>query len=182
LNKPKLRTLRRGTSGRGQLFTVDVIFAFILLLTLFGAITTLSTVLSKRTSEIEDDARLSETAANAMNQLVGTSGKPNDWNLLANFTPANVDSIGLALEKNVLDADKVARFFSLVNSSHADLKAILGINEPGYDFYVALYYPNNTAIYSSGTRAPPQKKASVTQRIALLSGNNVKIRLGVWID
>lgn len=185
----RLRSQRPSVSPRllekrGQLFTVDAVFAFIIVLSLFGMMVSVSTVLDRKTSEASESVGLGEAVANAVNQLVEASGKPADWSLFENVTSENVNLIGLAYEKNVLDEDKVKRFFNLTNStaSYAELKKMLGLTLPGYNFFASVLHANGTVLYSSPTRAPALKHSSVIERIVLMSGQEAKIRFGVWID
>jgi len=170
---------------RGQFFGADAILAFLLVLFALVAAGVATESLDSQISTTEITHRLTERATDSLNQLIRTPGKPADWNLLTTVDNTTIDSLGLSHEANLLDPQKVARFFNLTNSTDGFEQAcvLLAIREPGYNFTLTLTYANNTVAYTTLYPAPVQSHiAASIERVAMLNHESVRARLTLWIE
>ncbi|MBU2100134.1 hypothetical protein KKB11_02800 [Candidatus Micrarchaeota archaeon] len=107
---------------KGQIFTTDFVFAVVVLLFILVISTTSFGLIQNALNEEEFYFEMQEKALNASQALVSTSGDPNTWELLSDL---NVNSIGLAKERNVLDKTKIDKLIDLNSTNYEDIKEIL---------------------------------------------------------
>lgn len=170
---------------RGQFFGVDALFALLIILfSFFGAMLLWSTF-NNHVLNRESYLRLTESSQDALNQLVRTAGNATDWHLLTSATNETVDSLGLALEPTILDPDKVTRLFNLTSTETGwkDVRILLGLTQAGYNYSLVIYQANQTPLYQTlYNQTLPNRLTSATDRVALLNGQRVRLKLTVWVE
>jgi len=105
-----------------------VIFLTTLILVMFALNYTLSQ--SRQQAEM---SMMESAAMSASDSLVRQPGMPQDWN------SANVATLGLASQENVLNETKLAEF---MGTDYSRIKSLLGI--ANYEFYFEVRYTNGT--------------------------------------
>ncbi|HQT44394.1 MAG TPA: hypothetical protein PLO51_00290 [Candidatus Micrarchaeota archaeon] len=138
---------------KGQTLSNDLVIS----LTVFMAIILLCLYIWGTTNEQIGNSRLSSSIEQATlfasDSLVQTQGVPSDWE----YYPLNsTQSIGIASERNVLSAQKLAALQAyntpLTNATqYARVKEILGVGNLGFRFDVET---GNSTPYSFGEAAP----------------------------
>jgi hypothetical protein len=98
---------------KAQMFSEDMIFALFILIFLFSLFFVVTDKVTSTITVTEDRSELDEVASIAINQLLESSGKPSNWNLLDKINETTVENIGIVSEKNVLDSEKVNKFVRL---------------------------------------------------------------------
>lgn len=165
--------------GKGQFFSVDLIIAVIIimitLLVILGANDQINTTIIQK--ELNNDMLMISSSVSSL--LISTSGNPINWEELNDINSESVYALGLS--NNVdgwnLDQAKVDKFVNL-NSSYNELKNILGIRGPGYEFYV------NISDYTNGfiIGIEPSNAENIVniERFVLLEGVKAVLKLQVW--
>jgi len=174
---------------RGQLFSMDMMFAATIVLFLFVAMTVVHDMLfySFQTSTAKAEMRDSTLAA--ADVLVSSAGNPSNWSDSAGIDAASVKVLGLASERGVLDPAKVAGFFQSINtttlnSNYSNARRALGLNRPGYNFSVTIYNSTGDKILETNASIAPSASNSTAsmQRYALLNGELARLNVRVWKD
>jgi hypothetical protein len=106
--------------------------------------------------------------------IVRIKGIPESWN------ENDVEVVGLSSgADNVLDADKVSSFVSLMNDSYDMTKSIMGIGE--YGFYFALHSANGSVITNTSTPVlSGQRNVFSIDRHCLYKGRVTTARFIFW--
>ena len=160
---------------KGQIFTMDLVVAVTVLLFILVISMTSFGLIQNALNEEEFYFEMQEKALNASQALVSTSGDPNTWELLSDL---NVNSIGLAKERNVLDKTKIDKLIDLNSTNYEDIKEILGLAK--YNFYFKITTINGQTVKEFGTFPGSQNKTIVIERYVLLNGEERKLLLGVF--
>ena len=177
-----------GAAGkkRGQLFSLDLLFAFSAVLFLFVAMVIVSDMLYYSFQAAGTKAEMRDAALAAVDSLVSTSGTPSNWSDLTELDSATVKGLGLAKEKGVLDSEKVKKFFEMVNtttlnSNYSNASFLLGLGRAGYNFSVAVYNSSNVRIYFTSASAAPDASnlTASMHRYVLLGDELVRVNLRV---
>lgn len=173
------------------MFSEDMIFALLILIFLFSLFLIITDKVISAIGITEDKSELDEVASIAINQLIETSGKPSNWNLLGDINESNTQSIGLVTDKKVLDSDKVQKFFNLTpnSNSYNSTKILLGLTRKNYKFNATIYSLSGTLLYSinvtpsyTTTEYTAINNTAQIDRFALLNNSLVKFTLGVWSE
>jgi len=164
-----LRTL----NSKGQIFSVELIFAvivFLLILLLFLNVSLSTTQKIGRRDSFNERYFLAD---NALQQLLWSSGNPSNWQNLSSL--ADVNSLGLAESKNYLSKQKVQRLVDLNSSSYSEVKALLGLNNYGMHF--AVYDFDGVLLKEFGLSPSSESESVVIERFAFYDGSIVKVKL-----
>ncbi|MFH1257455.1 MAG: hypothetical protein ABIG96_03130 [Candidatus Micrarchaeota archaeon] len=169
---------------RAQLFSFDFIVSIALIILLLGMAIYVSDKTSEAINSGEGSRQMQNSLSYSLSALVLSPGDPTNWNRME-FSDGNVRSIGLAASPNVLDGRKVVDFFAIAGSSFSNysaLKAILGLNYPSSNFSVTIYDSEGMELYS--TEYLPGSDATVYagERLALLEGEGVRLKMMVWVE
>ncbi|MBU2476956.1 hypothetical protein KKG83_05790 [Candidatus Micrarchaeota archaeon] len=160
---------------KGQIFTTDFVFAVVVLLFILVISTTSFGLIQNALNEEEFYFEMQEKAFNASQALVSTQGDPNSWELLSDL---NVNSLGLAKERNVIDEGKLQRLVDLNSTNYQEIKEILGLGK--YEFYFRLTSMQGQTVKEFGTFPGTEEKVIVIERYVLLNGEERKFLLGVF--
>ena len=161
---------------KGQIFTVDMIFALSVFLFVLASSIIFSSELANNAELTTLNASKKASASFAVNTLAHSPGDPSDWQ---NASLGSVRALGLASERNVIDANKLARLESLTGSDYETVQALLGIAR--YDFEIIIEQVSTGNVLSQFGN-PPDANVSTTvmDRIAVLNGNEVIMRLKLY--
>lgn len=163
-------------NSKGQIFTTDLIVALTALLFILVISVSSFGLIQNSLNEEEFYSEMQEKTLNASQALVSTPGDPDSWELMNDL---NVNSIGIAKERNVLDEKKIDKLIDLNQSSYSEIKEILGLGK--YDFYFKVTEMNSASeIKFFGVMPGPETKAVVIERFVLLNGVERKLVLGVF--
>ena len=160
-------------SKKGQIFSLDVLFALGIFLFLFLSSLTLWHLSQERAEDTYERAQMEMKARLALMSLLKTSGSPGDWYLNESFT-----SLGLITGGDYLLNSAKVQAFQQLNFSYANTSASLGI--VGYQSY--FYIANSTGnLYTFGLR-PSSYSVNVVhlERLAFLDDAPVTVVLEVW--
>ncbi len=161
-------------NSKGQIFTTDLIVAVTVLLFILVVSSTSFGLIQNSLNEEEFYSEMQEKALNASEVLVSTSGDPNSWELLSDL---NVNSLGIAKERNVLDEEKIDRLVDLNATEYETIKEILGLSK--YEFYFKVTEINGSSVKEFGT-FPSTENTVIVERYVLLNGAERKLILGVF--
>jgi hypothetical protein len=148
-------------------FTI-IIFILVSSVTVFGLI-------QNSLNEEESYFEMQEKAINASQALVSTPGEPNTWEFLDEL---NVNSIGLAKERNVLDENKINKLIDLNSTKYQEIKQLLGLQK--YDFYFKVTEMNGKTLKEFGVFPGKENKTTVIERYIILNEKERKFLLGVF--
>ena len=85
-------------------------------------------------TETRNDLEL--VSRNTISVLINTVGDPPNWNNLT-FSEQNIYSIGIGKNRAwVIDEEKAKRLSNLNGTHYQDIKKILGVRGPLYEFYL----------------------------------------------
>lgn len=158
-------------------------FSVALLLLLFTLSLFISDNVAGSINASEERHELQLSASAALDQLLLTPGNPANWDRLA-LTDANVASLGLVSERNLLDREKVEKFFALANGAPGDyvlLKRILALDLPASNFSLTIYNSSAYALYDTAVQPPAGASVHSVQRLALLGKGAVLVNLRIWV-
>ncbi|MFA6048334.1 MAG: hypothetical protein WC792_00090 [Candidatus Micrarchaeia archaeon] len=131
-------------------------------------------------------AELSSAAGDAANAIVQSPGVPSNWTRFGKIDSAQISGLGLAIEQGVLDAEKTAFFFNAVNASagnsnHSNASFLLGLRRRGFDYSLSVFDAAGATLYSTNaSTTPPSNNTVSTERLAVLGGSAVRVKLSVW--
>lgn len=160
---------------KGQVFTTDFIVSFTALIFILVISFSSFGLIQNSLNEEEFYSEMQEKAINATQVLISTSGEPNSWEKLNDL---NVNSIGLAKERNVLDESKVNKLIDLNLDNYQEIKEILGLQK--YDFYFKITSMNNQSLKEFGVFPSAENKTTVIERYILFNEEEAKFVLGVF--
>lgn len=160
---------------KGQVFTTDFIVALsVFLFVLFLALV-LSNNVNLRVNDIEEYNELEEASFNAVNQLILSSGEPINWNQFSDLNEVN--SLGLAESRNVLDKNKVQWLVDNNSLQYNGIKQLLGLGK--YELRVSLQDMNGMELKKIGVDADENKQVISVERYVVYDGNLCRIKIGV---
>jgi|SRR3989338_6834324 len=197
---------------KAQIFSLDALIAVGIFVLIFTSVGWTWIVTKDRHNNIETRNDMEMVAENAISSLLETPGRPTTWNLNPNqTTPSsssnciptgtydcaaygekNISSIGLTKTiPNTLDEGKIKKLREINQTNYSLLKRFLGIQGPGYEFYLEFYQFNGTAYnltYALGINKTITNRriedAVVKQRMALISNitgmNWALVRMELW--
>lgn len=157
---------------KSQIIVYDFLFGFLS----FIVIITLVSLMWFRTSaqaeryELEKDQL--HFATNIANQLIMTSGEPNNWEYDSAIYKDSNFTIGLATDNNILSNKKVEIFFNMNDSNYRgydETKELLRLQQ--YNYYIKLRDINNNV---NATGKKPLENISVAVTRLVQIGNETK--------
>ncbi len=166
----------KGARARGQLFSVDLLFAFTVFLFALTFSIIFANQLALRVESIDSFNHRQDLARTAMNALLADSGNPAHWAALSDLNTA--DSLGLVSSRNDLSPAKLQGLVDLNASSYGAMKNLLGISR--YDFEFTVNDLNGTVLASAGTGPDSNSNTVSINRLALYKGREVLARLRVF--
>lgn len=111
----------------------------------------------------------------ASDSLVLTPGAPSDWDLIA-INDANLQSFGIASSANVISPSKAAAMQSLNATNYSAIKTALGLGAVNVSIEIRAL-GDSAAIYSFGIAPSSTARSAVFERVALLNGSVVLVRM-----
>lgn len=169
--------------ANGQLFSVDMLFALSLMITIFVATSVVTNSLASTEATLRVREPMTIDALQASSALIATGGSPLDWEQLNWTQNITVYSLGLATSPNSLDSAKFNKFLSLNSTNYTDIRKLLGLSRPGYHFYVSVLFSNGSrAAPDFGELASADYPSVAVQRMILLDNQPRKLKVGVWND
>ncbi len=173
-NKPRERSRRtqsrRAHSRRAQLFSIDLVVSLAIFLVVLLSATYLLTRMRSNIEAANEKNVLAASAFSALDALSYSPGYPHDW------TPTNVNSIGLSLDSNGetaefsgtrLDAAKLLRFAKL---NESDARYLLGLG--GFDFRFTLQEVWNASEQSAALVANASHSGIALEPIAYFAADD----------
>ncbi len=176
-----------GARARGQLFSMDLLFAFTVFLFALTYSVIFANQLALRVESIDSFNHRQDLARTAMNAFLADSGRPANWAALSDLNAA--DSLGLVSSRNDLSPAKLQGLIDLNATSYDPMKKLLGLSR--YDFEFTVNDLNGTVIASVDTctglnsdtvfASPDSNSNTVSiNRLALYRGREVLARLKVF--
>jgi len=114
---------------KSQIYSYELMFVVVFVVILFLVIAfTQYRYITKVDSDVQYD-KMKETAKRLSDTLLGSGGYPDNWEMIDDDLFDKVEVFGLANGTNVLDMNKVTRFFELMDSEDFELvKEKLGLS------------------------------------------------------
>ena len=192
---------------RGQIFSLDLIIAMLMFIVVIILIFQILDYSNNKIGLEESANDISIIAGNAISSLTETEGNPNNWSLISlnDFNESNVFSLGLAKNSNfnnqdssvkgksmssnnngyiVLDKNKISRLSSLNNTKYNEIRNILGIKGPGYEFLLSVknWNGNSYDTIKNIGRYPDDNAGIVVKknRMGLIENNITLVEFRVW--
>jgi len=156
---------------RGQFFSPDLIIALILFIVILAFFFVSSNSMSVQIDLYSTKNQLDEFSHTVINPLVLFPGEPFNWEIKS-FSDLN--RVGLAKEKNVLDKEKVGRFVEFLTTDYAALRTKMSLGK--YDFKFELQDFNGEIIIEAGYVNPSFTSRIVHKRIASYESRQVIVR------
>lgn len=173
---------------KGQLFTLDILLASVLLLVVLSMLITTGSSLGIRLDEAEFHADLDIIGNDVLNQLIKSPGEPSNWYVLPTINSSQMGSIGLVDEDGCLDKEKLERFFSMSPYEYGETKVLLGLGS-NHEFNATLSYINGTDIFvlskSPSSPYPTYGFTNTTYSIttfAIYNKTIVKFQMNIWVE
>jgi hypothetical protein len=168
-----------------QLFSLDAVFAMIVISFLFGLFLSFNSSVPSTISLAESRISLQEDSQLALLALAVTPGEPSNWTSYNFSLPAGADvrSIGLASSPWVLDMAKVSALSAANKTNYTYLKSLLGLSKPDYNFYFSIKYPNGTQVGIAGLARPtPNLTSTISSQFVVADDGRVSLAsLLVWV-
>ena len=159
-------------NSRGQALMIELIGALFVFLLVFLFLQNLwPQNITRWNTEVEYRTMYNRAVSQASN-LVESQGYPTNW------TSDDVNIVGLAKKKNVLDQNKIEEYAKLETSDYNLSKHQMKFFE--YDFWVEIDSENNALDKNIGKKPPQDSKIVSIQRIVALEGKNAVFRLSVF--
>ena len=158
-------------SEKGQFFSPDLIIALIVFIVILAFFFVSSHAMTTQISLYYTKNELEEVAHTVINPLILFGGEPFDWEVQS-FNDLN--RIGLAKEKNVLDKEKVDRFVEFLESDYNALRTKMSLGK--YDFKFELQDFNGSIIKEAGHINAAFIARIVQKRIASYENRQVIVR------
>lgn len=163
-------------NNKGQIFATDLIVGLTVLLFVLVISTTSFGLIQNSLNQEEFYGEMQEKALTASEILVADSGQPNNWEMLSELN--DINSFGLAKERNILDENKVDTLIDWNASKYTEIKEVLGLQK--YEFYFKIEEMNGQMAKEFGTFPGTEEKTIVIERYVLFEGKERKFVLGVF--
>lgn len=159
------------TLRKGQIFSLDMIFAFAIFLVLLLAALSLWSLSRERTDVLSERTQMGEKAELAMYTLLLNSGNPQNWYENTSFQTIGLSSTG----DYQIDIQKLS---PISNLNLSTFKSSLGLLE----YYVFLNVTNRSAtVYSFGDSLNSSAVDVVhLERVASMNRTVVTVYFEVW--
>jgi hypothetical protein len=167
-----------------QLFSLDVIFAMLVVSSIFGLLILMNSNVPSTIGSIGLRASIQEDAQGALLLLMATPGEPSNWTLYDFALPqsADVRSIGLASSPWVIDPAKLSKLSSVNQTNLTFLRGALGLSKPDYNFEFSIRYPNGTQVAIAGVpRSATNRTSTISSGYAAIGGQPVIASVMVWV-
>ena len=158
-------------NGRGQFFSPDLIIALIVFIVILAFFYVSSQAIATQVDLYYTKNELEEVSHTAIAPLVLFGGEPYNWELK---TFSDLNRVGLAKEKNVLDVTKVNTFINFLDNNYNLLKAKMALGK--YDIKFELQDFNGSIIKEGGTISADFVSRIVQRRIASYENRQVIVR------
>jgi len=157
--------------SRGQFFSPDLIIAIFIFVLSLGFFFMASDSIFTHASLIQSKSQIDAVAHFTMDSLVYSPGSPSGWEEL----PLNdINFIGLADERNIINEKKVDALFDLLSNQYLGAKSKLGVGI--YDFKFDLINSSGNVILSGGEISPEALQIFSYDRVVFYLGEPAIIR------
>lgn len=164
-------------NSKGQIFTVDFIFAATVFLFILTLSIIYSTEIDNRIGLLESENSRQISAQNAANALVLGTGSPGNWQEHGDLN--SVSGIGLAESMNIIQAEKLNRLVDFNAGYYDEVRVLLGLAK--YDLRVSvLRLQNKESVAEFGLEPIEVSDVTAVNRIAHYNGENVIVRVKVF--
>ncbi|MFH0884325.1 MAG: hypothetical protein V1861_01285 [Candidatus Micrarchaeota archaeon] len=164
-------------SSKGQIWSTDFMIGvatFMFMLLIFSLA---YRMLDLRWNHSSEYRQMQTDALFASEVLMATPGDPSSWELMADLNQSR--SLGLCDSRSVLDPQKLSRFVSENSTSYYTIKERLGVQR--YELGITvLDLSRDEELYSFGRFPASLSDSVVLERLGLLNGSPVIIRMEVW--
>ncbi len=164
---------------KGQIWSLDffsVSLTMILMLMLF--IFTWNSF-AIRWSNIKSYDELWSAGLSASEALVTTPGQPYAWEDFQTINDSNVETFGFVNSRNIIDNNKLSKFANTTSGNYTFVKNKLGLVR--YNFFINITdMEKQNTYYQIGNKATPLNESVVFERLMLLNGSIVNLKMEVW--
>ncbi|MDO8538145.1 MAG: hypothetical protein Q7S21_04625 [archaeon] len=160
---------------KGQATLIDIIFASMIFLLLFGALVSFfsSNYLTTQKQQLQSD--LESKAFETADQLIRFEGLPSNWEELSSIDDINI--FGIASRDRVIDENKLARLSSLALTDYNKLKQKLNIGQ--YDFILDLTRADSILV-SVGINPASNATTVVVRRVVYYRGEEANVSFTLY--
>jgi len=164
-------------NNKAQIFSVDLIVASIVFLFILVLSHTYSTEISNRIYFMEQESQRINSAQDAVNSLLYSSGYPANWHNLS--SPLGISSLGIVKTRNIIDAEKISRLEDFNSSYYDEVRSLLGVGK--YGLRISLIdMDTKNSLAEFGLEPSSTDKVSSVNRIAFYEGSEVLLRVKVF--
>ncbi len=164
---------------KGQVWSLDFFAVSVTMALLLMLFILTWNFLAIRWSNIQLYDELWSVSLTATDALVTTPGQPANWEDIQTLNDSNVVTFGLANSRNVIDNNKISRFANFTQSNYSIVKSKLGLVR--YNFFINITsMGKETSYYQIGSKAILLNDTVVLERLMLLNGSVVNLRMEVW--
>ena len=157
-------------SERGQVFSPDVLIAVVIFMATLVFFYIGSNAIFAQEDLFELRGEADEVLHATMNSLVFSQGKPISWD---EGEVQNVSIFGLAVERNIIDENKVITLINHLDNNYAYTKEKLGIGK--FSFKLRVIDFNGSILYSSNRVFADTRIEQGLRRIVSLNGTQVTL-------
>ena len=164
----KIRPIKK----KGQLFSLDLVASVVIFIILFAFIISLWNLYSTRLSENIYSEELQLLSFQITDLLVKSQGEPTNWE----NNPENVSVIGLKLNPNYLDSNKINAFLTLDYNLTKEL-----FNIERFDFNFKILDLNGNTISETGLSSPETNSYIISnKRLVIIQNETRQISFTLW--
>jgi hypothetical protein len=132
-----------------QIFTTDIVIAISIFFLVLIATVYAWHAIDQKKEPIETRRDMELIAQNLAQNIISSKGNPENWQNYV-IDPSNINSLGAALTPNLLSREKLQKLEDDSDSKYEEMKEILGVRGPKYEFYVKVIYdPGNDTLFGS---------------------------------
>lgn len=156
---------------RGQFFSPDLIIALIVFIIILAFFFVTSHAVATQIDLYYQKNEIEEVSHTILNPLVLFGGEPYNWELQ---TFSDLNRVGLAKEKNILDPQKVDKFIEFLDNNYTALKSKMSLGK--FDLKFELQDFNGSIIKEGGTISQDFLSRIVQKRTASYNNRQVIVR------
>ncbi|MBI2598471.1 MAG: hypothetical protein HYW50_04715 [Candidatus Diapherotrites archaeon] len=161
----------------GQIFSTDLLIASSAFLLILSFSIVYSNSVAQNIFLLEKSNEREQVAQTTANALLNSPGFPANWQNLPDLT--SVFALGISGSRNIIDNAKLQKIAQFSQTDYEKVIDLLGAGKYGLKVLV-LRLQNNQTISEFGADQLSEQSVSTVNRLALLEGEEVIVRVKVF--
>ncbi|MEK6958724.1 MAG: hypothetical protein AABW59_01625 [archaeon] len=157
---------------KGQFFSPDIVIAIIVFIAVLFFFFNASSSALSYVDLLEEKKEAEEISHASLSAILALPGEPFSWEYASSI--ADVNSIGLSYEKNIIDENKLVSFKNYLDTNYLRVKELMGFGH--YDFRFELVDELGGIIYFGGKVSPNLKLKFIYQRMVLFNNKQATFK------